>query len=78
MDDTLLGLIHSPTLLAVLIALSLVPETQLWERRRRWADGLSCLLYTSSFKEVELSLTEVLGRRVKVTTDGTKGKLEIE
>ena len=30
------------------------------------------------FKEVELSLTEVLGRRVKVTTDGTKGKLEIE
>ena len=30
------------------------------------------------FKEVELSLTEVLGRRVKVTTDGTKGQLEIE
>lgn len=30
------------------------------------------------FKEVELSLTEVLGRRVRVTTDGTKGKLEIE
>ncbi|SCJ76192.1 Probable chromosome-partitioning protein parB [Anaerotruncus sp. 2789STDY5834896] len=30
------------------------------------------------FKEVELSLTEMLGRRVKVTTDGKKGKLEIE
>ena len=30
------------------------------------------------FKEVELSLTEVLGRRVRVITDGTKGKLEIE
>ena len=30
------------------------------------------------FKEVELSLTETLGRRVKVTTDGKKGKLEIE